>query len=96
MPDINELVREALKASMKDVIRETFSEEEIKETVTRIAEKEMTAKDYMTILECQRYMNVSFNTVKAWQNKGLKTITLDGKRFISRDTLKQFLKDFEA
>lgn len=53
-------------------------------------------KDFMTITECGRYMNVSYGTLNMWiKQLGLKTIVVQGKTFIAKQTLLDFLKNHE-
>lgn len=76
-------IRTMLENIARDVIRAT-------------AESETKSKDFMTIKETCHYLNVSYGTVRKWIDaEGLKQITLDGKKFISRQTLIKWLHEHE-
>lgn len=60
------------------------------------SERETQSRDFMTISETCTYMNTSYGTVKKWITEdGLKMVHLDGKKFISKETLKKWLHDHE-
>lgn len=54
-------------------------------------------KDFMTLTECGQYMNVSYGTLNMWiKQLGLKTIVVQGKTFVAKQTLLEFLKSHEV
>lgn len=83
---VTEVVQEALKKVIISSVRDIVDE---------LKESEVKAKDYMSLKEVQAYMGISFMTLQAWHNKGLKTITIEGKKFIKKETLWKFLQDHE-
>lgn len=67
-----------------------------REVIQAAAESETKSRDFMTISETCTYMNTSYGTVKKWVTQdGLKMVHLDGKKFISKETLKKWLHDHE-
>ena len=68
-----------------------------KEVLAEAKQQELDhGKDFMTITECCKYMNISYGTLVLWTEKfGLKKIVVQGKTFISKQTLLEFLKSHE-
>ena len=69
-----------------------------REAIATAKQQELNhGKDFMSISECCQYMNVSYNTlVGVWVKQlNLKTIVVQGKIFISKQTLLEFLKSHE-
>lgn len=92
-------------ANLQIPLPDTFQDEF--KTMLTIAAREAIAtakqqelnhgKDFMTITECGQYMNVSYGTLNMWiKQLGLKTIVVQGKTFISKQTLLEFLKNHEV
>lgn len=70
-----------------------------KEVLAEVKQQEKNhGKDFMTLTECCDYMNVAYGTlVGVWVRQlGLKTIVVQGKAFISKQTLLEFLKNHEV
>ncbi len=69
-----------------------------KEVLVEVKQQELNhGKDFMTITECCDYMNVSYGTLNMWIKKlELKVIVVQGKTFISKQTLLEFLKNHEV
>lgn len=54
-------------------------------------------KDFMTMSECCKYMGISYGTLVLWIEKfSLRKIVIQGKTFISKQTLLEFLKTHES
>lgn len=70
----------------------------VKEVLTEAKQQELNhGKDFMTITECCEYMNVSYGTLNMWIKKlDLKVIVVQGKTFVSKQTLLEFLKSHEV
>lgn len=70
-----------------------------KEAIAVAKQQELNhGKDFMNISECCSYMNISYATlIGVWVKQlGLKTIVVQGKTYISKQTLIEFLKDHES
>ncbi|WP_234971709.1 helix-turn-helix domain-containing protein [Ignavigranum ruoffiae] len=49
-------------------------------------------RDYLTIQELCKYLNVSKNTLMKWHDeKGLKIIKIDNKHYVSKEDLYDFM-----
>lgn len=87
-------------------IPESFQEEfasllmqTAKEVVAEAKQQELDhGKDFMNISECCNYMNISYATlIGVWVKQlGLKTIVVQGKTYISKQSLIEFLKSHES
>lgn len=66
-----------------------------KEVIQEIKGQEAHAKPYMTIKETEKYLQISFNTLQKWERMGLKSITIDGKRLFKKETIDEFMRNFE-
>ena len=67
-----------------------------REVLKEVKQKELTTKPYMNYKEACEYVGIARNTLTSWRNEyGLKTISVAGKTLISKETLDQFLKDYE-
>lgn len=54
-------------------------------------------KDFMSLTECCEYMSISYGTLNMWIKKlDLKVIIVQGKTFVSKQTLLEFLKSHEV
>lgn len=83
IPDsFNDELKTMLRAAALEVIQETVKQESM-------------AKDWMSVKEVQKYMNVSPNTVSSWISSGLKVSMVGQKRFISKHNLNAFLVKYE-
>lgn len=69
-----------------------------KQVLHEVKQQELNhGKDFMTMTECCEYMNVAYGTLNMWVRQlGLKTIVVQGKTFISKQTLLEFLKNHEV
>lgn len=70
-----------------------------KEAIAVAKQQELDyGKDFMNISECCSYMNISYATlIGVWVKQlGLKTIVVQGKTYICKQTLIEFLKDHES
>lgn len=64
-----------------------------KEVIYELSKQEINSRDYLSYKETASYLNVSFNTLKNFINDyGLKTITIGGKKFISKEEIVSFMK----
>lgn len=70
----------------------------VKEVLHEAKQQELNhGKDFMTLTECGQYMNVSYGTLNMWiKQLGLKTIVVQGKTFVAKQTLLEFLKSHEV
>ena len=81
--------------SVQDELKAMFTSL-AKEVIAEVAAKEMTAKDWLNLKEVQAYLGISFNTLKLYERKySFPIIEIEGKRFVSKDSLNQWMKSFE-
>ncbi|MBO0412460.1 helix-turn-helix domain-containing protein [Enterococcus hulanensis] len=53
-------------------------------------------RDFLRIGEAAEYLGVSYNTLKNFtENYGLKISVIDGTKFISKQNIAEFLKEYE-
>lgn len=64
------------------------------EIIREVKTTESMFKPWMTKTEACKAVGVSFSTIQRWiRNEGLKEITVEGKKLISREDLLQFMKE---
>jgi len=83
---VNDKFQDDFRRMLASVAQEVIQEVKVKET---------KAKDYMTIKETQEYLQISFGTLQKWQQLGLKSITIEGKRLFKKSTIDEFMRGFE-
>lgn len=84
---ITEDIKDSIKALFIDIGRKTLQE---------VKQQEVKARDYMNYKEVCAYMDITYQTLMSWINtKGLKHITIEGKRYIALTTLKEWLHNQE-
>ncbi|MDN6291464.1 MAG: helix-turn-helix domain-containing protein [Tetragenococcus halophilus] len=67
-----------------------------KEVLHELSKQEINSKDFLSYKEAALYIGVSFNTLKNFiSDYGLKTISIGGKRFISKEEIVLFMKKYE-
>ena len=82
-----EMLSNELKAELKGELRE-FAKEILDQAYRDFG----ISRDYLTIPELCKYLNVSKNTVSKWEEeKGLKIIKLDNKHYVSKEDLYEFM-----
>lgn len=81
-PETENAIRDMLTTMARQVIQE-------------VTTNEITGKEYLTYKEACQMLGIAHNTLTAWRSKGLKTIVIDGKKFVSKTTLYDFLNSFE-
>lgn len=66
------------------------------EIIEDIKIREKEPKEFLTLKEAEKYLNVSFSTLQRWQKEyGLPSITIEGKRLFKRSTIDAWITQFE-
>jgi len=67
-----------------------------KEVIDDLKLREKEPKEYLTIKEAEKYLNVSFVTLQRWQKEyNLPSITIEGKRLFKKSTIDTWITQFE-
>lgn len=66
-----------------------------RQVIQEVTTNEITGKEYLTYKEACQMLGIAHNTLTSWRAKGLRTIVIDGKKFVSKSTLYNFLNSFE-
>lgn len=68
-----------------------------KEVIEEVKLREKEPKEYLTIKETEKYLNVSFVTLQKYQREyGLPSITIEGKRLFKKSTIDRWISQFES
>lgn len=80
-------VQQDLRAMISELARDVIQE---------VREKEAEFPCYMTVKETQEYMRCSFGTLQKYeQQKGLRSIRIEGKKLFRKEAVDEFLRTFE-
>ena len=66
-----------------------------REAVNGVIADPLQRKEYFNMKEACKYVGISFVTLQKLEAKGLPIIHIEGKKLISKETLKTFLKSLE-
>jgi len=67
-----------------------------RETLEELKKDTVKAKEFMNMQETCKYMGISNPTLNQWINeKKLPVIAIEGKKFISKNTLHEWIKTYE-
>lgn len=81
--------------SVEDNIRQML-EGLAREVITKTAESAINSKKYLSLSETCKYIGISPNTLTKWvHEEDLPVIHIQGKKFIDKNTLHEFLKSYE-
>lgn len=67
----------------------------IEKTIKDYAEKQIIAKEYMSLTEAQKYVGVSPVTFNKWRTMGLKVIQVEGVQRVKKSDLDEFLSNYK-
>lgn len=91
MQEIKIPIPESFQEDLRTMMRETA-----REALAEAKEQERHGKDFMSLKDCCQYLGISYGTLNVWiRQLGLKTIVIQGKTFIAKQTLLEFLKQHE-
>lgn len=65
------------------------------EVIQEVKGHEAAAKDYMTVKETCKYLNISFGTLQKFERLGLKKITIEGKILFKKKSIDEFMRNYE-
>lgn len=92
----SELLKDAIKEAFKDFIKEAITDEVAREYAAKEAARVMNTKDFLTYKDACEYLSCSYGTLKKLINEdSLPEIRLDGKKLISKSSLKEWLHSRE-
>lgn len=84
-----------LSSELEEQIQAIFIKS-AKEVLYELSKQEINSKDFFSFKEAAAYIGVSFNTLKNFINDyGLRTITIGGKKFISKEEIVSWMKKYE-
>ena len=67
-----------------------------RDVIQTVAEKEINSKRYLTLTEACKYVGISYNTLMLWVNQEqLPMIHIQGKKFIDKNTLHEWMRGYE-
>lgn len=91
MPKLSFSVSDDLQEELERLLSTTA-----REVIAEIAKRETQAKDYMNLKETAAYLGISTMTLYKYINDyDLPVIAIAGKKFISKETLRGWLKTKE-
>lgn len=79
----------------QDQIRQTLTDM-AREIAVEVRDRELQSKDFMSLKETAVYLGCSLTTLKAYiHQEDLPTIRLNGRVFVSKESLKKWMHDHE-
>lgn len=67
-----------------------------RDVITKTAEKEINAKQYLSMNETCEYIGISFGTLQRWiREEDFPIIHIQGKKFADKKTIHEFMKSHE-
>lgn len=67
-----------------------------KEVIDEVKLREKEPREYLTIKETEKYLNISFGTLQKFQKEyGLPSISIEGKKLFRKSTIDSWISQFE-
>jgi len=82
-------LRQQIERSAREAVEMGLTE--MRETIDRLTKMAYLQKDWLTLEEAARYADITTTTLREWREEGLPEAEVEGRIYIEREDLDDFI-----